>query len=437
MEFSEWASETMTDADSSERLRELGLSDREIVDVALAAAARNYYSRAIQALAVLVDDFPELSDSLQGRAALAALKPRRPHSSLQAWTARVASDPWMSTCRPLVGPSRLVVDAAEHPRAWPTVPSVDFTARLLTRCRGTELTRGALRAAVAVAGRRVAARPPSLDVAWRETAPVVAGARGGRPLWWAVAAPAPVSRAGTADEVGAVGVVCLAFPLHPPGSPEKSRLEELLMPEVPVLVLQGERDTFGSAALLTSQVGTGSNIRVVTVPGADHGSTKVAAASPLNARGVADGDHIQPPPSSADRLSTPGAGPATEAAGPVRSASQLVCALQQALGGGQLPVPRVDRRRAEGRPEQLRTDGVGQRSCAAHPVCRGRSRSAVPSSVALPARQGLRRRCERRGRELAVGRQDLLVHLADGLVVGTQGWTAAHPPTRSRPAHGR
>ncbi len=67
MEFSEKvsrASDTMTEADS-QRLRDLGLSDREIVDVALTAAARNYYSRAIQALAIPVDDFPELSDSLK------------------------------------------------------------------------------------------------------------------------------------------------------------------------------------------------------------------------------------------------------------------------------------------------------------------------------------------------------------------------------------
>jgi len=45
---------TMTDADSLV-LRNHGFSDREIVDIALAAAARNYYSRAIQALAVEVD----------------------------------------------------------------------------------------------------------------------------------------------------------------------------------------------------------------------------------------------------------------------------------------------------------------------------------------------------------------------------------------------
>ncbi|MFF2052304.1 carboxymuconolactone decarboxylase family protein [Leifsonia sp. NPDC058194] len=55
----------MTDADSL-RLRELGFTDREIVDITLAAAARNYFSRAIQALGVVVDVPPGLSDRLRG-----------------------------------------------------------------------------------------------------------------------------------------------------------------------------------------------------------------------------------------------------------------------------------------------------------------------------------------------------------------------------------
>lgn len=57
MAFAERVSQdayAMTD-DDSRRLREQGLSDTEIVNIALAAAARNYYSRAIQALAVDVD----------------------------------------------------------------------------------------------------------------------------------------------------------------------------------------------------------------------------------------------------------------------------------------------------------------------------------------------------------------------------------------------
>ena len=193
-----------------------------------------------------------------------------------------------------LGPSRLVVDAAEHPRAvlWlghgagGGIGAVDLTA-LAHALPGHGITVARYEQPWRLAGRRVAARPPSLDVAWRETAPVVAELAGGLPVVVGGRSAGARVACRTADEVGAVGVVCLAFPLHPPGSPEKSRLEELLTPEVPVLVLQGERDTFGSAALLTSEVGTRSNIRVVTVPGADHGM-KVAAASPLNARGVAD-----------------------------------------------------------------------------------------------------------------------------------------------------
>ena len=49
----------------------------------------------------------------------------------------------------------------------------------------------------------------------------------------------------TAHAVGANGVLCLAFPLHPPGRPEKTRLPELEQVTVPVLIVQGESDPFG------------------------------------------------------------------------------------------------------------------------------------------------------------------------------------------------
>ena len=57
-------SASMTDADSL-RLREVGFTDREIVDIALAASVRNYFSRALHALAVEVDVPPGLSPSIQ------------------------------------------------------------------------------------------------------------------------------------------------------------------------------------------------------------------------------------------------------------------------------------------------------------------------------------------------------------------------------------
>lgn len=56
---------SMTDEDS-QVLRDLGFTDRQIVDITLAAAARNFFSRTLQALAVPVDDVPGLSPRLRG-----------------------------------------------------------------------------------------------------------------------------------------------------------------------------------------------------------------------------------------------------------------------------------------------------------------------------------------------------------------------------------
>ena len=56
-------SASMTDADS-QRLRDVGFTDREIVDIALAASLRNYFSRALHALAVDVDVPPGLTPRL-------------------------------------------------------------------------------------------------------------------------------------------------------------------------------------------------------------------------------------------------------------------------------------------------------------------------------------------------------------------------------------
>lgn len=67
MEFAERLSRdssTMTEQDAA-GLRELGFSDREIVDIALAAAARNFYSRSLHALGVEADVPPALSPRLK------------------------------------------------------------------------------------------------------------------------------------------------------------------------------------------------------------------------------------------------------------------------------------------------------------------------------------------------------------------------------------
>ena len=50
---------SMTDADS-EALRAVGFTDRQILDITLAAGLRNHFSRSLLALAVPLDDDPQL-----------------------------------------------------------------------------------------------------------------------------------------------------------------------------------------------------------------------------------------------------------------------------------------------------------------------------------------------------------------------------------------
>ena len=72
----------------------------------------------------------------------------------------------------------------------------------------------------------------------------------------------------TAVTTGAAGVLCLAFPLHPPGRPEKTRADELAGAGVPVHVVQGRRDPFGGPEEVTALGLAG--VVVAAVDG-DHG----------------------------------------------------------------------------------------------------------------------------------------------------------------------
>jgi predicted alpha/beta-hydrolase family hydrolase len=97
-----------------------------------------------------------------------------------------------------------------------------------------------------VAGRRSPAPAPQLDTAWRAVIEHLSE-RDLRGLPLIVGGRSSGARVAcrTAAETGAMAVVCLAFPVHPPGKPEKSRLDELDAVDVPVLVVQGGQDPFG------------------------------------------------------------------------------------------------------------------------------------------------------------------------------------------------
>ena len=165
------------------------------------------------------------------------------------------------------------------------------------------------------AGGRVAVRPPRLDAAWNDAlgavldeTVVLPGVSADLPLFCggrSAGARVACRTAAVGVLAGAVtGVVACAFPLHPPGRPDRSRAFELLAPQVPRLVLQGGRDSFGTAedvqaaisaessaessdkasdessADSNAETGTAPDVHVVAVPDADH-SMRLAKAAVL------------------------------------------------------------------------------------------------------------------------------------------------------------
>lgn len=143
-----------------------------------------------------------------------------------------------------------------------------------------------------VAGRRVAPAPARLDLAWRQVLdalprdlPLVVGGR---------SAGARVA-CRTATDTGAVAVLALAFPLHPPGRPERSRGLELLGAGLPTLVVQGRSDAFGRP----DELPAGPGLWVAPVDGdhslrADPPAVLAAVAAFLREQGWTDAQTVPP-----------------------------------------------------------------------------------------------------------------------------------------------
>lgn len=118
-----------------------------------------------------------------------------------------------------------------------------------------------------VAGRRGMPPHPTLEQPWLDVAaelktrfPELPHVFGGRSAGARVACR-------TAAEGDAVAVICLAYPVHPPGKPETSRLDELDAVHVPVLVVQGDRDAFGMPPRRRGRT-------LIVAEGADHSLKK-------------------------------------------------------------------------------------------------------------------------------------------------------------------
>jgi predicted alpha/beta-hydrolase family hydrolase len=177
------------------------------------------------------------------------------------------------------GPARLDVD---HPAGTPlsllvlghgaggSVDSVDLVAvRDAAVAAGVSVAR--VTQPYRVAGRRAPAPARQLDAAF--TAAVeVARAEVADNLPLIVGGRSSGARVAcrTALDLGAVGVLALAFPLHPPGRPERSRADELPT-TVPTLVVNGDRDPFGVPP-------PGGPVEVRVLPGETHDLRRDRAA---------------------------------------------------------------------------------------------------------------------------------------------------------------
>ncbi|HEX6446311.1 MAG TPA: alpha/beta family hydrolase [Streptosporangiales bacterium] len=189
------------------------------------------------------------------------------------------SDEVEETVETSVGTAGLALDVPDSPAALLVIghgAGGGVNARDILAVRRTAVAAGYAVARTTqpyrLAGRRAPAPARHLDAAFTE---LVVALRdrpglGGVPVVTGGRSSGARVACRTADAVRADGVLALSFPLHPPGRPDRSRADELLGVRVPVLVVQGERDTFGSPdEVLAAR--PGGNVELYRAPGADHG----------------------------------------------------------------------------------------------------------------------------------------------------------------------
>lgn len=89
-----------------------------------------------------------------------------------------------------------------------------------------------------------------------------------------------------ADELSVRGLVCLGYPFHPPGAPEKLRTKHLTALKTPTLIIQGERDPFGTRDDVAAYT-LSKSIRIEWLEDGDH------SFKPRKSSGFTEAAHLQ------------------------------------------------------------------------------------------------------------------------------------------------
>ncbi|MDE2933769.1 MAG: alpha/beta fold hydrolase [Chloroflexota bacterium] len=140
-----------------------------------------------------------------------------------------------------------------------------------------------------MAARRTTGKRPGpnpsrvLEAAWREVIDDLGAERlviGGKSMGGRIASM-------VAEEARVAGVVCFGYPFHPPGKPDRLRTAHLEAIQTPVLILQGERDTFGRREEVAGY-GLSEQVRVHWLVDGDHGLKPRKASGRTEAENLAE-----------------------------------------------------------------------------------------------------------------------------------------------------
>jgi len=142
--------------------------------------------------------------------------------------------------------------------------------------------------------RRAPDRPAVLEAAFRAA---IAAARhlaggekrlfiGGKSMGGRIATHLAADATDTAIRPLLRGIVCLGYPLHPPGRPDQRRTAHLPAIEAPVLIVQGERDAFGTPSELEPAIATMKTaVTLHVVEGGDHSLNVTRSGQKASASG--------------------------------------------------------------------------------------------------------------------------------------------------------